>query len=75
MEELPLPSLRTPQTMEDGSTCGRVMLGEVRLRTEEEKPARASRDVSARFHPTRTPAASAVIANPAQKGKENATRS
>eukprot|EP00975_Prorocentrum_lima_P001830 396566-Prorocentrum_lima.AAC.1 len=62
LEDLSQPSLRNPQEMEDVSTCVRVVLGEV-------KSTRASRDVSARFHPTHPPTSSAVIANPAQKGK------
>eukprot|EP00975_Prorocentrum_lima_P065676 12904772-Prorocentrum_lima.AAC.1 len=61
--------------MEYVSTFVRVMLGEVRLRTEEETSTTASRDVSARFHPTHTPTSSAVIANPAQKGRGHATSS
>eukprot|EP00975_Prorocentrum_lima_P017274 3652009-Prorocentrum_lima.AAC.1 len=67
MEELPEPSLRNSQHMEDVSLFVRVMLGEVRLRTDEEITTRASH-VSARLHPAHTPIASAVVANPAQKG-------
>eukprot|EP00975_Prorocentrum_lima_P058818 12334868-Prorocentrum_lima.AAC.1 len=36
MEDLSQPSLRNPQRMEDVSTVVRVMLGEVRLRAEED---------------------------------------
>eukprot|EP00975_Prorocentrum_lima_P054310 11390823-Prorocentrum_lima.AAC.1 len=56
--------------MEDVPTCVRVMLGEAKVRTEEAMSTGASRDVSARFHPTHTPTVSAVIANPAQKGNK-----
>eukprot|EP00975_Prorocentrum_lima_P006489 1394635-Prorocentrum_lima.AAC.1 len=37
MEHLSLPSLRDPQKMEGVSTFVRVMLGEVRLSTDEEE--------------------------------------
>eukprot|EP00975_Prorocentrum_lima_P004565 989049-Prorocentrum_lima.AAC.1 len=47
MEELSAPALRNPQHMEDVASFVRGMLGEVWLRTEEEKSTRASRDVSA----------------------------
>eukprot|EP00975_Prorocentrum_lima_P029668 6227894-Prorocentrum_lima.AAC.1 len=43
------------------------MLGEERLRTEDEKSARASREVSARLQHVST--ASALTAAPATKGK------
>eukprot|EP00975_Prorocentrum_lima_P055334 11605762-Prorocentrum_lima.AAC.1 len=45
LEYLAQPPLRNPQNMEDVSTCARVMLGEVKVRTQEEKSTRASRDV------------------------------
>eukprot|EP00975_Prorocentrum_lima_P024667 5184262-Prorocentrum_lima.AAC.1 len=61
--------------MEDVAACVRIMLGEVRLRTEREKSTRASKDVCARLHPSHDPTASAVTTNPAQKGKEHAISS
>eukprot|EP00975_Prorocentrum_lima_P061249 12842514-Prorocentrum_lima.AAC.1 len=46
-----------------------TMLGEIRVRAEEEKSTRASREVTAIFHPTQYPSANAMVASPAPKGK------
>eukprot|EP00975_Prorocentrum_lima_P038012 7995566-Prorocentrum_lima.AAC.1 len=45
------------------------MLGEIRVRADEEKTTKASRYVTARFQPPQNPTANAVIANPAQNGR------
>eukprot|EP00975_Prorocentrum_lima_P035187 7394494-Prorocentrum_lima.AAC.1 len=46
MEELSLPSLRNPQKMEEVSAFVRTMLGEAKVRTEEETTPRSSHTCS-----------------------------
>eukprot|EP00975_Prorocentrum_lima_P062021 12883294-Prorocentrum_lima.AAC.1 len=55
LDELSEPALRNPQHIEDFASIVRIMLGEVRLRTEEEKSARATSDVSIRLNPHMLP--------------------
>eukprot|EP00975_Prorocentrum_lima_P070005 12929534-Prorocentrum_lima.AAC.1 len=75
IDELSEPTLRNPHNIEVVASFVRIMLGEVRLRTNVETSARASREVSARVLLSHVSTASAVTATPATKGKGKCTKS